>query len=239
MKLIIEGLHVHYGAIHALKGISLRVDQGEIVSLIGANGAGKTTLLKTISGILTPSSGTILFEEPSQSLKLETLSPHQIVAAGIAQSPEGRQVFGNLSVKENLELGAYSRKDKVRFQEEFDFIFTLFPRLKERLVQKAGTLSGGEQQMLAIGRALMAKPKLLVLDEPSLGIAPSLVQQIFETLKAINQQGLTILLVEQDAFLALKTSHRAYVLETGEIHSEGKASDLLNDPKIKSAYLGQ
>jgi branched-chain amino acid transport system ATP-binding protein len=235
----VKDLHVHYGAIHALKGISLSVQDKEIVTLIGPNGAGKTTLLRTISGVLKPSSGEILFcNSNGDPLPLQTLPPHKIVAHGVAQVPEGRQIFPNLTVKENLELGAYSRKDGSVLAEEFQRIFDLFPRLKERLQQSAGTLSGGEQQMLAIGRALMAKPRLLLLDEPSLGLAPTLVQQIFAKLKEINEQGVAILLVEQDAYLALETAHRAYVLETGSIALEGAAQEILTRPEVKKAYLG-
>ena len=232
----IDNLHVHYGAIHALKGISLEVEEGEIVTLIGPNGAGKTTLLRTISGVLRPSSGKIQYENSSETYELSTLAPHRVVAAGVAQVPEGRLIFQNLTVEENLELGAYSRKNHQR--DELDRIFTLFPRLKERLKQNAGTLSGGEQQMLAIGRALMAKPRLLLLDEPSLGLAPTLVQQIFQVLVEINKQGTTLLLVEQDAYLALETASRGYVLETGQIKLFGKSTDLLNNPSVKQAYLG-
>lgn len=232
----IENLHVHYGAIHALKGISLEVEEGEIVTLIGPNGAGKTTLLRTISGVIRPSSGKIAYQNVAGTRELASLAPHKIVAAGVAQVPEGRLIFQNLTVEENLELGAYSRKNHQR--DEWDRIFTLFPRLKERLKQNAGTLSGGEQQMLAIGRALMAKPKLLLLDEPSLGLAPTLVQQIFRVLVEINKQGTTLLLVEQDAYLALETASRGYVLETGQIKLSGKSAELLNNPSVKQAYLG-
>ncbi len=239
MLLQIENLHVYYGTIHALKGISLQVEEGEIVTLIGSNGAGKSTLLRTLSGILKPVSGNISYQPDGKELRLGQMPSHKIVASGIAQVPEGRQIFANLSVKENLELGAFSRKNHFNFKEEAEKIFELFPRLKERLSQNAGTLSGGEQQMLAIGRALMANPRLLLLDEPSLGIAPTLVEQIFETLQKINEQGVTILLVEQDAYLALETAHRGYVLETGEIKLSGPAKDLLNNPEIKKAYLGQ
>lgn len=238
MLLKIENLHVHYGAIHALKGISLEVNEGEIVTLIGSNGAGKSTLLRILSGVIPSSSGTIFYTPGGGVYRLHEIPSHQIVAAGVAQVPEGRQIFSNLSVKENLELGAYSRK-KVQIKEEFEEVFALFPRLKERLGQNAGTLSGGEQQMLAIGRALMAKPKLLLLDEPSLGIAPTLVQQIFQTLKKINKRGVTILLVEQDAYLALETANRGYVLETGKIKLAGPAKELLDNPEVKKAYLGQ
>lgn len=234
----IENLHVHYGAIHALKGISLEVEEGEIVTLIGPNGAGKTTLLRTISGVIRPSSGKIAYQNVTGTSELASLAPHKIVAAGVAQVPEGRLIFQNLTVEENLELGAYSRKNHRPLRDEMDQVFTLFPRLKERLQQNAGTLSGGEQQMLAIGRALMAKPKLLLLDEPSLGLAPTLVQQIFQVLVEINKQGTTLLLVEQDAYLALETASRGYVLETGQIKLFGKSSDLLNNPSVKQAYLG-
>jgi branched-chain amino acid transport system ATP-binding protein len=235
----IKNLHVRYGAIHALKGVSLQVNSGEIITLIGPNGAGKTTLLRTISGVLKATEGEILFQDPhGKPLPLHTLPPHKIVAQGVAQVPEGRQIFPNLTVQENLDLGAYSRKDGHNSAEEFQRIFELFPRLKERLHQNAGTLSGGEQQMLAIGRALMAKPRLLLLDEPSLGLAPTLVQQIFSKLKEINQQGVSILLVEQDAYLALETAHRAYVLETGNIVLAGNAQEILQRPEVKKAYLG-
>jgi branched-chain amino acid transport system ATP-binding protein len=238
MQFEVKNLHVRYGAIHALKGISLKVQEKEIVTLIGPNGAGKTTLLRTISGVLRPSSGEILFNSNGKEQSLQNLPPHKIVAEGVAQVPEGRQIFPNLTVQENLELGAYSRKGATRWAEEFQRIFDLFPRLKERLHQSAGTLSGGEQQMLAVGRALMAKPRLLLLDEPSLGLAPTLVQQIFAKLKEINQQGVAILLVEQDAYLALETAHRAYVLETGNIVLEGTAQEILQRPEVKKAYLG-
>ncbi|MFO1462980.1 MAG: ABC transporter ATP-binding protein [bacterium] len=235
----IENLHVHYGAIHALKGVSLQVKAGEIVTLIGSNGAGKTTLVRTISGLVRPSAGRAEYETPGTRVDLAREPSHRIVAHGVAQVPEGRLVFANLSVRENLELGAYGRRDRKNFAADLEKVFHLFPRLKERLAQNAGTLSGGEQQMLAIGRALMSRPTLLLLDEPSLGIAPALVQQIFKTLVAINQEGTTLFLIEQDAYLALETAHRAYVLETGEITMEGKASDLLKDPKIRQAYLGE
>ncbi len=240
MILEIKNLHVHYGAIKALKGISLEIDEGEMVTLIGPNGAGKTTLLRTISGLLRPASGQMIYvNQDGEQTPLEKLLSHQIVSSGIAQVPEGRLIFQNLSVKENLELGAFGRKDGKNLKAEYDFVFHLFPRLKERQSQNAGTLSGGEQQMLAVGRALMAKPRLLLLDEPSLGLAPTLVQQIFKALVEINKQGTAILLVEQDAFLALKTSQRAYVLETGEIKLQGNSHDLLNNPEVQKAYLGQ
>ncbi len=237
--LTIKNLHVHYGAIHALKGVNLYVKTGEIVTLIGSNGAGKTTLVRAISGILKPSDGSIEYDTPSGRWPLHHEPSHRIVAHGVAQVPEGRMVFQNLSVRENLELGAYARHDKKGIRQDFEKVFELFPRLKERLKQNAGTLSGGEQQMLAIGRALMSRPSLLLLDEPSLGIAPTLVQQIFKTLEKINREGTTILLIEQDAFLALETANRGYVMETGNITMEGKAADLLKDPKIREAYLGE
>ncbi len=236
--LTVENLHVHYGAIHALKGVHLQIQAGEIVTLIGGNGAGKTTLVRTLSGLIRASQGSIRYQIPAGMKDLAKEPSHEIVRFGIAQVPEGRMVFHNLSVLENLELGAYSSPDKRRWKQEMDKVFLLFPRLKERIRQNAGTLSGGEQQMLAIGRALMSRPTLLLLDEPSLGIAPALVQQIFKTLTEINQQGTTIFLIEQDAYLALETAHRAYVLETGKITMEGKASDLLKDPKVREAYLG-
>lgn len=241
MLLEIKDLHVHYGAIHALKGISLEVDSGEIVTLIGSNGAGKSTLLRALSGIVKPSGGEIHYDSIAHGpIQIEKIPSHEIVKRGIAQVPEGRQIFANLSVKENLELGSYSRHDDGKSsKQELEEIFSLFPRLKERLKQNAGTLSGGEQQMLAIGRALMAKPHLLLLDEPSLGIAPALVQQIFETLIEINKRGVTLLLVEQDAFLALETAHRAYVIETGEITLSGNSRALLSNPQIKKTYLGE
>jgi branched-chain amino acid transport system ATP-binding protein len=231
----IKNLVVNYGAIAALHGISLSVPAGKIVTLIGANGAGKTTTLKTISGLLKPASGEILYEGKN----IAGLPPHQIVARGISQSPEGRMVFANLTVLENLQLGAYLQKDKNVVRRELEHIFALFPRLKEREKQIAGTLSGGEQQMLAIGRALMSRPKLLLLDEPSLGLAPLLVKTIFEKIVEINRaQGLTILLVEQNANLALEISHVGYVLETGKVVLQGDSCELRQNPKVKSAYLG-
>jgi len=242
MLLEIKNLNVHYGAIHALKGVSLEINAGEIVTLIGSNGAGKSTLLRALSGIVRPSEGEIHYDSIAHGrVELAKIPSHEIVKRGIAQVPEGRQVFANLTVKENLELGAYSRHDikDASLKGEMEEVFHLFPRLKERLKQNAGTLSGGEQQMLAIGRALMAKPHLLLLDEPSLGIAPALTQQIFATLREINKKGVTLLLVEQDAFLALETAHRAYVLETGKITLSGDAKDLLDNPEVKKAYLGQ
>jgi len=229
----LKDVHLSYGAIQAVRGASLEVREGEIVTLIGPNGAGKTTIMRAISGLLKPKQGHILYLRQD----LMNQATHAIVASGLAHVPEGRLIFGNLSVYENLLLGAYTRTDK-NFKAEMDFIFNLFPRLSERIKQNAGTLSGGEQQMLAIGRALMGRPKLLLLDEPSLGIAPLLAQQIFKALKQINEQGMTLFIVEQNANLALKTAHRAYVMESGEIKMHGAASDMLKDPKILKAYLG-
>lgn len=231
----IKNLSVSYGAITALHGISLSVPGGKIVTLIGANGAGKTTTLKTISGLLKPKSGEILYDGKN----IAGLPPHQIVKLGLSHVPEGRMIFTNLTVMENLQLGAYLQRDKKIVRRELENIFHLFPRLKERETQIAGTLSGGEQQMLAIGRALMSQPKLLLLDEPSLGLAPLLVKTIFEKIVEINrQQGLTILLVEQNANLALEISHFGYVLETGKIILQDDSAALRQNPKVKSAYLG-
>lgn len=234
--LTISDLQVYYGAIRALDGISLEVKQGEIVTMIGANGAGKSTTIRTISGLVRPRSGTVLFE----GKPLHTLPPHEIVMRGVGQSPEGRRVFANMSVHENLELGAYTRyKERAAVKEDMERVFTLFPRLKERETQSAGTLSGGEQQMLAIGRALMARPRLLMLDEPSLGLAPFLVQSIFRIIQDINQQGVTILLVEQNANQALRIAHRGYVLETGRVVLADTASALLQNDSVRKAYLGE
>jgi branched-chain amino acid transport system ATP-binding protein len=230
----ISNLNVHYGAIHALKGINLKVNQGEIVTLIGSNGAGKTTTLKTISGMLRPTEGKILF----QGTEINKLNSNKLVSLGIAHVPEGRRVFGSMSVMENLEMGAYTRKDKAEIKKDFDKIFTLFPRLLERKEQMAGTLSGGEQQMLAIGRALMSRPQLLLLDEPSMGLAPLIVKQIFSIISDINREGMTVLLIEQNASMALKIANRAYVIQNGSIEMEGDASELLNDENVKNAYLG-
>jgi branched-chain amino acid transport system ATP-binding protein len=231
----IKNLVVNYGAISALHGISLSVPNGKIVTLIGANGAGKTTTLKTISGLLKPNGGEIFYDGKN----IAGLPPHQIVARGISQSPEGRMIFANLTVLENLQLGAYLQKDRHIVGRELERVFVLFPRLKEREKQIAGTLSGGEQQMLAIGRALMSRPRLLLLDEPSLGLAPLLVKTIFEKIVEINhKQGLTILLVEQNANLALEISHFGYVLETGKVVLQGDSAELRQNPKVKSAYLG-
>jgi branched-chain amino acid transport system ATP-binding protein len=230
----VESLDVYYGAVHALKGVTLRAEAGEIVTLIGANGAGKTTLLRSISGLIRPRAGAIRFE----GRDLTRTPPHEIVGLGISHAPEGRMVFANLSVEDNLELGAYRRKDRAGIREDFDGIYTLFPRLKERRRQTAGTLSGGEQQMLAIARALMSRPRLLLLDEPSLGIAPILMREIFRTIREINQRGVTVLLVEQNAHLALAIAGRGYVLETGRVQLEDEAARLLQNEDVKKAYLG-
>lgn len=229
----VDNINVYYGAIHALKGVSLHVNQGEIVTLIGANGAGKSTLLKTLSGLLKPKTGGIEFEEKTIVGK----TAQSIVQAGLIHCPEGRRVFANMSVEENLELGAFLRKD-AQVKEDLEHVYNRFPRLLERRKQQAGTLSGGEQQMLAIGRALMARPKLLLLDEPSMGLAPLLVQEIFHIVEEINRTGTTVLLVEQNAHQALKIAHRAYVLETGKIVLSGSAVELAESDEIKKAYLG-
>jgi len=230
----VENLHVHYGNIHALKGISLTVEEGEIVALLGSNGAGKTTTLRTISGLLRPSEGTIRLRTEA----IGGLAPHVIVYKGVGHAPEGRRIFARLSVEENLKMGAYARTDQAAIGEDLERVFVLFPRLKERIGQVAGTLSGGEQQMLAIGRALMARPRVLLLDEPSMGLAPVLVEQIFETVKGINAQGTTILLVEQNAYMALTIARRGYVLQTGEIALSGPAADLQANEEVRRAYLG-
>ncbi len=237
--LSVDKLAVSYGAVKALHEVSVEVREGEIVTLLGANGAGKTTTLRAISGLVPTKSGQIKW----LGQNLAKIEAHKIVRLGIAHAPEGRRIFGNLSVKENLEMGAYTRKtrstaDRTAIQEDYDFVFSLFPRLKERLKQLGGTLSGGEQQMLAISRALMQRPKLLMLDEPSLGIAPVLVQAIFRALVEINKKGTTLLLVEQNAAAALSIANRAYVLETGRSTLNGPAKELAKDPKIKAAYLG-
>ncbi|MED1490204.1 ABC transporter ATP-binding protein [Bacillus smithii] len=230
----IEDIHVYYGNIHALKGVSLDIRQGEIVTLIGANGAGKSTLLKTISGLLKPKSGKIEYENQSIMGK-----PAQaIVKMGISHVPEGRRIFANMSVQENLELGAFLRKDKDEIRKDYEKVFQLFPRLQERWKQQAGTLSGGEQQMLAMGRALMARPKLLLLDEPSMGLAPLLVKTIFRIIQEINETGTTILLVEQNANMALSVADRAYVIETGKVVLSGTPEELNESDQIKHAYLG-
>lgn len=230
----VDNINVYYGAIHAIKGISLEVKQGEIVTLIGANGAGKSTILKTISGLLRPKTGEVIFE----NMKLNTVEAQEIVRAGVCQVPEGRRVFANMSVYENLELGAYLQKDKAVIKKSLEHVFEKFPRLKERTNQMAGTLSGGEQQMLAIGRAMMSKPKVMLLDEPSMGLAPLLVKEIFSIIKEINEAGTTILLVEQNANMALSIANYAYVLETGKIVLEGNAKELAESEEIKKAYLG-
>src|SRR3954454_8346607 len=233
--LTLENVSVNYGAIEALCNISMLVEQGEGVTLIGANGAGKTTTLRTITGLLEPKQGRVVFEDK----EIRGCATHNLVARGISMSPEGRGVFANLSVRENLQMGAYLNKNKREIAADMERAFRMFPRLKEREAQKAGTLSGGEQQMLAMGRALMSNPRLLLLDEPSLGLAPLVVHTIFEAIDEIKSKGTTILLVEQNAHAALHHSDRAYVLETGKITMEGVSKDLANDPRIKEAYLGE
>jgi branched-chain amino acid transport system ATP-binding protein len=232
--LTVDNVHTYYGNIHALKGITLHIEKGEIVTLIGGNGAGKTTTLRTISGLLSPREGHITLNGEN----LLQYKPHEVVYKGISMVPEGRGVFARLSVIENLEMGAYSRNSKQEMQEDMDRVFTLFPRLKERSAQLAGTLSGGEQQMLATGRALMARPNLLLMDEPSMGLAPVLVELIFDTIQQINKEGTTILLVEQNALMALSIAHRGYVLQTGEIIISDTAENLKVNPTVQKAYLG-
>ena len=227
-------VHTYYGAIHALRGISMTIEEGEIVTLIGSNGAGKSTTLRTISGLLKPRQGQITL----RNARIDGRPPHEIVSLGVSQSPEGRRVFARMTVHENLEMGAFSRRDRTAIAADFERAYTLFPRLRERSGQRAGTLSGGEQQMLAIGRALLAAPKVLLLDEPSMGLAPILVEQIFEIIKTINQQGTTVLLVEQNALMALGVAHRGYILQTGEIVLTDKAEALANNEAVKRAYLG-
>jgi branched-chain amino acid transport system ATP-binding protein len=235
MRLEIKDLRVHYGKIEAIKGVSVVVNQGEIVTLIGANGAGKTTILKTISGLRPVSSGSVTFDGED----INKVPAHKRVDLGISQGPEGRGIFPGMTVLENLEMGKFNRKDrKDEMAEDLDRIYTLFPRLKERTSQAGGTLSGGEQQMLAMGRALMARPKVLLLDEPSMGLAPQMIANIFRIITEINKQGVTILLVEQNAQQALQRADRAYILETGNVTKEAAASDLLNDPAVREAYLG-
>ncbi len=231
--LAVESLDVRYGAIHALRGVSFEARAGEIVTLIGSNGAGKSTLLRAVSGLVRASAGRIRLE----GADITQARPERIVALGCSHVPEGRRIFANLSVLENLQMGAWPRRGGE--QEGLERVFGLFPRLRERLAQAGGTLSGGEQQMLAIGRALMAQPKILLLDEPSLGLAPLLVKQIFEIVRAINEQGTTVVLVEQNAHQALRVAHRAYVLETGALSLEGPAQELANDPRVRAAYLGE
>jgi len=235
MLLEVKDLRVSYGKIEAIKGISLHVEKGEIVTLVGANGAGKTTLLKTISGILKPTKGVINFEDKD----VQKIAPHDRVLEGLCQAPEGRGIFPGMTVLENLEMGKFARKDwKKELDEDLERVYTLFPRLKERQNQAGGTLSGGEQQMLSIGRALMARPRLLLLDEPSMGLAPMFIQQIFKIIREIQQQGVSILLVEQNAAQALACANRAYILETGNIVKEGSGKELLKDDAVKKAYLG-
>ena len=231
----VDGINVYYGNIHAVKDISFTVNAGEIVTLIGANGAGKSTLMRTISGLVKAQSGSILWN--GQELLGKPID--QIVASGIAMSPEGRRVFADLTVVENLKIGAYLRKDKAETEKDLEWVYSLFPRLKERSWQSAGTLSGGEQQMLAVGRALMSKPKLLMLDEPSLGLAPIVVREIFDIIRTVNQQGITVLLNEQNANMALKVADYAYVLETGTLTLSGTGAELLADENVKAAYLGK
>jgi branched-chain amino acid transport system ATP-binding protein len=230
----LRDVHSYYGNIHALKGISFTVEDGEIVTLIGANGAGKSTTLRTIQGLLRPRQGSVILN----GVALEKLPTDQIVAQGVSQAPEGRQIFPRMTVLENLEMGAYQRKDKDGIQKDLNRVFELFPRLKERIKQAGGTLSGGEQQMLAMGRAMMARPKVLMLDEPSMGLAPILVEQIFDIVKEINEQGTTILLVEQNAMMALSVANRGYVLEVGHIVMQGSGEELMNNKQVQDTYLG-
>jgi branched-chain amino acid transport system ATP-binding protein len=236
MLLEVRDLHVHYGRIEAIKGISFEVAEGEIVTLIGANGAGKTTTLKTVSGVRPVTSGSVIFDGKD----ITAMPPHERVELGLCQSPEGRGIFPGMTVLENLDMGAYTRRDRktAAFRDDLDRVFELFPRLNERRTQTGGTMSGGEQQMLAIARALMARPRVLLLDEPSMGLAPMIVQQIFEIITEINQQGTTVLLVEQNAQQALQRAHRAYVLETGHIVRTDDAKVLLGDESVRAAYLG-
>jgi branched-chain amino acid transport system ATP-binding protein len=232
--LVLQDVHAYYGNIHALKGLSLQVEKGEIVTLIGANGAGKSTTIRTITGLLHPRRGAVALE----GKRIDRLLPHQIVQRGVAQAPEGRRVFPRLTVLENLEMGAYIRSDATGIRADLDRVLQLFPRLKERAAQPGGTLSGGEQQMLAIGRALMARPRLLLLDEPSMGLAPTVVEVIFLTIQEINQQGTTILLVEQNALMALEVAHRGYVLQTGRTVLHDTAANLLQNEMVRKVYLG-
>ena len=235
MILKLDDVHTYYGSIHALKGVSLEVDEGEIVTLIGANGAGKSTTLRSINGLNHPRKGTITF----QGENITQEAPHNIVKNGIAQAPEGRKLFPRMTVMENLEMGAFQRTDRQGIKEDMDHVFTLFPRLAERKTQKAGTMSGGEQQMCAIGRAMMARPKLLLLDEPSMGLAPVLVERIFETLVEINNEGTPILLVEQNALMALEVAKRGYVLETGRVALADDAKSLRENEQVRKTYLGE
>jgi branched-chain amino acid transport system ATP-binding protein len=231
----VENIHSYYGHIHALRGVSLTVEEGEIVTLIGSNGAGKTTTLRSIHGILPPREGRIVF----RGEEIQGVPAHSMIEKGISQSPEGRKIFHRMTVLENLEMGAYHRNDRTEIQEDMARVFDLFPRLKERVKQEAGTMSGGEQQMLAIGRSLMGRPRLLLLDEPSMGLAPVLVERIFQVIEEINKQGTTILLVEQNANVALGIATRGYVLETGTIVNAAPAEKLRQDPKVREAYLGE
>lgn len=240
--LSVKDLEVYYGLIKAIKGISFEVNKGEIIALIGANGAGKTTTLQTISGLLQPRNGQILYDEKgdgSQAVSLNKLPGHKLVSMGLVQVPEGRRVFATLSVYQNLKMGAYTVKDKTAVEERLNMVYSRFPRLKERRNQQAGTLSGGEQQMLAMGRALMSNPSIILLDEPSMGLSPIFVTEVFEIIKAVNEMGVTVLLVEQNAKKAMEIADRVYVLETGTIVSEGLAKDMMNDETIKKAYLGE
>ena len=232
--LTLQDVHAYYGNIHALKGLTLQVEKGEIVTLIGANGAGKSTTIRTITGLLHPRRGQIRLEGES----IARLLPHQIVQRGVAQAPEGRRIFPRLTVLENLDMGAYTRTDHAAVRADLDHILQLFPRLKERASQQGGTLSGGEQQMLAIGRALMARPRVLLLDEPSMGLAPTMVEVIFQTIQEINRQGTTILLVEQNALMALELAHRGYVLQTGQTVLHDTAANLLQNAMVRKVYLG-
>ncbi len=231
----IKDLQVYYGVIQAIKGVSFDVNEGEIIALIGANGAGKTTILHTITGLLSPKNGSIMFE----GVDITKVPAHKIVSMGMAHVPEGRRVFANLSVYQNLKMGAFTRSDKAEIEESLENVYKRFPRLKERLNQMAGTLSGGEQQMLAMGRALMSKPKIILMDEPSMGLSPIYVNEIFDIIKEVSASGTTVLLVEQNAKKALSIADRGYVLETGNIVLDGKANDLLNNDAIKKAYLGE
>lgn len=231
----VNDVHTYYGNIHALKGVTIKVQPGEIVTLIGSNGAGKSTTLKTISGILKPTKGNVTFE----GKRIDQVPPDEVVKLGIAQSPEGRRIFSRMTVLENLEMGAFARKDRANVKTDMERVFELFPRLKERLNQKGGTMSGGEQQMLAIGRAMMSRPKVLLLDEPSMGLSPILVETIFDVVRDINKQGTTILLVEQNALMALQVANRGYVLQTGQIVLEDSGANLLKSEMVRKAYLGE
>ena len=233
--LLLEDVHTYYGTIHALKGVALEVHEGEVVTLIGANGAGKSTTLRSINGLNTPRDGRIVF----QGKDITRRPPHEIVQMGISQSPEGRRLFPHMTVLENLEMGAFQRNDRSQIKEDLDRVNSLFPRLAERKSQRAGTLSGGEQQMVAMGRALMARPKLLMLDEPSMGLAPIFVEKIFEIVREISEQGTTILLVEQNALMALDVANRGYILETGHVALEGPAKELMTNEQVRKTYLGE